>query len=74
MNLQTPNITQVQLLAVAGWVVAQAVAYGVLPAAYEQLAVSIGATVVAAAWKIADAVIRHGRATGLQGAKTKAEA
>lgn len=60
MNL--PNITQAQILALITFVAGQAVAYGLLDTAKEQLVVSIGSIVVAAVWKIADAVIRNGRA------------
>lgn len=56
-----PDVTPAQALAIVGWCVAQAVAYGWLDPRYEQLGVSLGATVVAAAWKLSDAVIRSGR-------------
>lgn len=62
LNGKTPDITTAQIAAVVGWVVAQAVAYGVLPTAYSQVAVSAGATIVAAAWKLADAHLRGKRA------------
>lgn len=57
-----PDITLVQLTAAIGWVAAQAVAIGAIDNNQEQLLVMIGSTVVAAAWKIADAIIRNGRA------------
>lgn len=60
-----PDITTAQLLAVAGWVVAQAVAYGWLTTEQSQLVLSAGATIVAAAWKIADAFLRGSRAKAL---------
>lgn len=63
--MNAPNVTQAQALAVAGWIIAQAVSYGVLSVKWESLALSITATVVAAAWKIADAVIRNGRSRAL---------
>lgn len=56
-----PDVTPAQALAITGWVVAQAVAYGWLGPMYEQVAVSIGATALAVGWKLADAVIRSGR-------------
>lgn len=59
---KTPDITPAQIAAVVGWVVAQLVAYGVLDMRYQQIAFSIGATVLAAAWKIADAHLRGRRA------------
>jgi hypothetical protein len=57
-----PDVTPVQTAAVAGWIAAQLVAYGVLDVRYQQVVVSAGATLLASAWKIADAVIRSGRA------------
>lgn len=57
-----PSITPAQILAVAGWVAAQAVAFGLLDPAREQLAVSIGATVLAAVLKGADSYLRGQRA------------
>ena len=57
-----PDITPAQLLAVAGWIAAQAVAYGWLTTQQSQLVLSAGATIVAAAWKIADAFLRANRA------------
>lgn len=59
---RTPDITPAQIAAVVGWIVAQLVAYNVLDARYQQLAFSVGATVLAAAWKIADAHLRGKRA------------
>lgn len=60
-----PDITPAQIAAVVGWIVAQLVAYGVLDIRYQQLAVSIGATVLGAAWKFADAYLRGQRAKAL---------
>jgi hypothetical protein len=60
-----PDITPAQLLAAFTWVVAQAVAYGYLDSLKSQLVLSIGSTVITAAWKIADAIIRQGRAKAL---------
>lgn len=59
---KTPDITPVQIAAVAGWIVAQLVAYGVLDVRYQQVAVSAGATLLAVAWKAADAYLRGQRA------------
>lgn len=56
-----PDITPAQVLAVVGWVVAQAVAFGYLDTQTSQLILSVSATVVAAAWKVGDAIIRNGR-------------
>lgn len=61
----TPDITPAQIAAAVGWVVAQLVAWGYIDQAQAQLAVSLGATVLAAAWKIADAWLRGRRAHAL---------
>ena len=53
-----PDITPVQITAAVGWIVAQLVAFGLISNDQAQLAVSVGATVLAAAWKIADAYLR----------------
>jgi hypothetical protein len=60
-----PDVTPAQTAAVAGWVGSQAVAYGWLDIRYQQVVLSAGGTVLFAAWKIADAVIRNGRARAL---------
>ena len=57
-----PDVTPAQLVAALGWVVSQAVAFGWLDTMKSQLVLSAGSTVIFAAWKIADAVIRSGRA------------
>jgi hypothetical protein len=57
-----PDITIVQITAIVGWAVAQAVAYGWLDIRYQQVTVSAGATIVAAVLKLSDAIIRNGRA------------
>lgn len=57
-----PDVTPAQTVAVVSWIVAQAVAFGYLDIRYQQVAVSAGATVLAAVWKLADAWIRNGRA------------
>lgn len=61
-GLKTPDVTLAQILAALGWAVAQLVAMGVLDDATSQVVLSVGATFVAAAWKIADALIRSNRA------------
>lgn len=58
----TPVITQAQLVAVLGWIVAQAVAFGWVDNDQAQVLLSSGATVVAVAWKLADAFLRGKRA------------
>lgn len=62
--MKLPDVTPAQRRAVVLWVVSQLVAFGWVGKEYKQLAVSITATVVAVAWKFADAHIRHGRAVG----------
>lgn len=59
--MQTPDITKAQIGAVLTFIGGQAVAFGWLTTPREQLLVSIGSTVIAAVWKLADAWIRHGR-------------
>lgn len=61
-----PDITLAQSTAVVGWIVAQAVAFGVLDVRYQQLAVSAGATVLAVALKASDAWLRGKRVTALK--------
>lgn len=57
-----PAISQAQIAAVVGWIVAQAVAYGAIDNETSSVIISISATVVAAAWKIADAWRHKGNA------------
>jgi hypothetical protein len=61
MTSKLPSITLAQATAVFGWIVAQAVAYGWLDSLKSQLALSAGSTILAAAWKFADAWIRSSR-------------
>lgn len=56
-----PDITPAQIAAIVGWVVAQLVAFGLVSQEREQLAVSIGATVLAGVLKVADAYLRGKR-------------
>lgn len=57
-----PDVTPAQVTAVIGWIVSQAVAYGWLDTRYSQIVLSAGGTILFAAWKLADAIIRNGRA------------
>lgn len=57
-----PDVTPVQAAALVGWVVSQAVAFGWLDTRYSQIVVSAGSTVLFGTWKLADALIRNGRA------------
>lgn len=57
-----PDLTAAQITAIVGWAVAQAVAFGWLRSEDQQLAVSVGATVLAAALKLADSHLRGKRA------------
>lgn len=57
-----PDVTPAQLTAFLSWIVSQAVAWGWLDTRYSQIVLSAGSTILFAAWKIADAVIRNGRA------------
>ena len=67
-----PDVTLAQALAVFGWVLAQIVAYGWLDTTQSQLILSAGSTIIATAWKLADALIRHGRNTGHTAHNTRA--
>jgi hypothetical protein len=67
-----PDVTTAQLLAVAGWIAAQAVAYGWLSTEQSQTLLSGGATIVAAAWKIADSLLR-GKRNEVEAAKAGAK-
>jgi hypothetical protein len=62
---EMPDITPAQAVAYFAWAVSQAVAFGYLDTQRSQLVLSVGSTVIAAAWKIADAIIRNGRAKAL---------
>ena len=61
---KTPDITPAQITAVVTFIVGQAVAWGLVSNNREQTLISAGSTLIAIAWKIADAHIRHGRAVG----------
>jgi hypothetical protein len=64
---QTPDITTGQIAALLTFVVGQAVAYGWVTDHTAQLAISVGSTVLAAAWKLADAYLRGSRAKAALG-------
>lgn len=51
------HLSLAQLLAVMGWIGAQAVAFGWLNGTKEQIILSAGATILAAVWHAADAWI-----------------
>lgn len=63
--MEMPDVTKAQILAVITWAAAQAVAYGWLKSMPSEVALSLGATVVAAAWKLADAYLRGQRANAV---------
>jgi hypothetical protein len=44
------NFTQAQLVALVGWIAAQAVAYGYMSSVQSQIALSAAGTVIAAVW------------------------
>lgn len=60
-----PDVTPAQLVAALGWIVAQAVAWGWITDTDAQLVVSVGATVIASVWKLADAYLRGKRVTAI---------
>jgi hypothetical protein len=57
-----PALTPVQIKSALAFVVAQAIAFGLLDQHTAQLALSIGGTVIAAVWPIADGYLRAQRA------------
>lgn len=61
-GLKAPDITLAQITAAVGWAVAQLVAMGVIDNDQAQLTLQVASTGIAAAWTIADAIIRQGRA------------
>lgn len=60
-----PDLTPAQLVAFVTWVVAQFVAWGWLDVRYQEVTLSAAATILVVAWKLADAIIRNGRAKAL---------
>ena len=60
-KISMPDITPAQITAIATWAVAQAVAWGWMDSGQGQILLSAGATVIAAALKIADAFLRGKR-------------
>ena len=61
MKGKMPDITLAQLSAAFTWVVGEAVVMGFCDSETSKVALTAGLTGIAAAWKIADAVIRYGR-------------
>jgi hypothetical protein len=57
-----PDITPGQIAALITWLVMQAVAFGWVDNDQAQVLISGGSTVVVAAWKVADALLRGNRA------------
>lgn len=57
-----PDITPAQIAAVLTFVVGQLVAFGLVDSQHEQVLISAGSTILAAAWKLADAYLRGSRA------------
>ena len=57
-----PDITPAQIGALLTFIGGQAVAYGWLTNTREQTLVSVGSIVIAAVWKLADAILRGSRA------------
>jgi hypothetical protein len=56
-----PDITPAQIVSALTWIVAQAVAFGVLDTQKSQVILSAGTTVIVAGWQIADAILRAAR-------------
>jgi len=65
-EIKMPDVTLAQLLAAFTWVVGTLVNMGVTDNETSKVVLEIGLTVIAAAWKIGDAIIRNGRSRALQ--------
>lgn len=65
--MKTPSITPAQIAALLTALGGQAVAFGLLTGTREQTIVSAATAAVAIVWKLADAIIRHGRSRALAG-------
>lgn len=61
-SLKLPDVTLAQLLAAFTWIVGTLVNMGVTDNETSKVIIEIGVTVIAAAWKVGDAIIRNGRA------------
>lgn len=61
-KLNMPDITLAQALAAFTWIVGQLTIMGVADQQTTKTVLSVGLTVIAAAWKVADSIIRSGRA------------
>lgn len=59
---KTPVVTQAQIAAVITFIVTQIVAFGWVDNDQAQVLISAGGTLVAVAWKLADAFLRGSRA------------
>jgi len=60
--MKTPDITRAQIAALLTFAGGNAVAWGVLTSPPSQKIVALASTAIAIAWKLADAIVRHGRA------------
>lgn len=60
-----PDVTPAQFAAIATFIVTQLVAWDWIDNDTGQILISVGGIILAAAWKIADALIRNGRAKAL---------
>ncbi len=61
MSGKLPDITLAQATAAFTWIVGQAAIMGFTDQETSKVVLSVGLTAIAAAWKIADAIIRNGR-------------
>lgn len=60
-----PDVTPAQILSLVTFIVAQLVAWDWIQNDTGQILISVGGIVIPAAWKIADALIRKGRAQAI---------
>jgi hypothetical protein len=65
VNISLPDITLAQVLAAVTWLVSQVVAWGWIDNATGQWVLSLAGTLLPGLWMIGDAIIRHGRSTGI---------
>lgn len=61
MDIKLPDVTLAQVIAAFTWLVGTLVTMNVVDNETSKVVLEIGLTVIAAAWKIADSIIRNGR-------------
>jgi hypothetical protein len=64
--MKMPDVTLAQLLAAFTWVAGEIATMGIADQETTKVILTVGLTVIAAAWKVADAIIRNGRSRALE--------